>query len=956
MPTNSTIRQLVTSFMFLSLCVNAFAGVAAAQNALGTVRGKVTDEQAAVLPGARVTVVQQETNTTRVTVTQNLGQYFVPNLPAGTYDIEVSLDGFVPQKRSQITLNVGQELTFDFVLKVGGVQEAVTVVAPAAILETTKNTIGSIVKKEQIDDLPVVSRDFSDLAKLAPGVTPGSGGNGDSLSFNGQRGFANGFFVDGATAEWQYYGKQSSTFVQDWIQEFQVMTNSYAAEFGTASGGILNVITRSGSNMYSGRFYGFFRDANLDSAPFAGNFENGEPQYLSEAAPFSQQRIGGFLGGPIVKDKAFFFGGLEWFNRDSSTILGISDYWRAKDLKTVLPSGTSDHPYLLKGDLNVNSANRLSVRYDRSVKKDLNQSQFGDPLDTEEVRYTFGGPVWNLVSNFTTTLGNAKFNEVRVFYGSNKAPIICNKSGTGGSEELTLAPIGTFAYTAYPGAVFGCPIFTGLEGETNLHLTDNFSFSTGAHQFKVGAQLQRVHTIIDVTNFHDGYWVHNSDAAFNINDPSTYPDQWIGNVGPAKTETEIWSPYFFAQDTWQANRNVTLNLGVRYDIDRSAQAGNDFVDSKNQRIVARYGGGPLLQKTNVDYNNVAPRLGVVWTPTADRRTTIRGAAGLFFDQNHNNFNAIYLVNTLLSDGFINFDANSPLTNPFYNPADPAGSANQLRSFLARNYPYFPDLSLAPISKETINRNDPDMQVPYTAQYTVGFAHNFGNNLTLEADYVYTRGEGILLYIDDNVQLVNGEYIQPDPRFGAIATLRNVGHSRYNGLLTQTEYRWKRSRVGVSYTLSKTTSNANSVIFGNSPTNPLDLSEDQGPDTLDRRHNLVINGSALLPYDVQLAGIGTFRSALPYSATTPLQLDEDPFSDRPEPRNSRRGDSESSVDLRISKIFRIRNTTVTGFWEIFDLFNTTNFTNFQGNLLSSSFGLPLGAQEQRRQQFGFRFDF
>jgi hypothetical protein len=129
---------------------------------------------------------------------------------------------------------------------------------------------------------------------------------------------------------------------------------------------------------------------------------------------------------------------------------------------------------------------------------------------------------------------------------------------------------------------------------------------------------------------------------------------------------------------------------------------------------------------------------------------------------------------------------------------------------------------------------------------------------------------------------------------------------------------------VSYTLSKTTSNANSVIFGNTPTNPLDLSEDQGPDTLDRRHNLVINGSALLPYDVQFAGIGTFRSALPYSATTPLQLDADPFSDRPEPRNSRRGDSESSVDLRISKIFRIRNTTVTGFWEIFNVFNTTNF--------------------------------
>ena len=235
-------------------------------------------------------------------------------------------------------------------------------------MEPTKNTLGTIIRKDEVDDLPTVSRDFSDLALLTPGVTPGGGGNGASLSFNGQRGFANGFFVDGATAEWQYYGSQSSTFVQDWIQEFQVMTNSYPAEFGTASGGILNVITRSGTNQFHGRAYGFFRDASLDSAQFAGFFENGEPQFLDEAAPSDQQRMGGFLGGPVVKDKVFFFGGLEWFNRDSSEVLAISDYWRARGVKTVLPTGTDDHPYLLKGDVNLDASHRLSVRYDRSVK------------------------------------------------------------------------------------------------------------------------------------------------------------------------------------------------------------------------------------------------------------------------------------------------------------------------------------------------------------------------------------------------------------------------------------------------------------------------------------------------------------------------------------------------------------------------------------------------------------
>ena len=928
----------------------------AAQTTSATLRGRVVDEQKAVLPGVTITARQIDTNTSRTVVSGDLGQYFLPNLPAARYEISAELQGFRAERRTDVVLQIGQEVTIDFVLKVGGLQETVTVGADAPILETTKNTIGTIIKKDEIDDLPTVERDFSSLAKVAPGVAPGVGGNGDSLSMNGQRGFSNGFFIDGATAEWQYYGKQSSTLVQDWIQEFQVMTNSFSAEFGTASGGILNVITRSGTNRYQGRAYGFFRDAKFDSAPFAGSFTNGKPDYLDEAAPFSQQRIGGFLGGPIVRDKLFFFGGVEKLAKDSSEILGISDYWRGQGLKTVLPSGTDDHPYLLKADANVNRKNRLSVRYDRSVRKDLNQTQFGSPLDTEEDRYTFGGPIWNLVGNYTTTLSNSSFNEARAFYGSNKAPIVCNKSGTGGSEELAKAPVGTYAHIEYPGALFGCPIFTGLEGEENIVLADNFSLSRGHHQLKFGAQANQVRTIIDVTNFHDGFWSHPVDQLFNRANPATYPDTFTGNVGPALTRTNLWNSYYYVQDTWQAADNLTLNLGLRYDLDRSVTAGNDFVDAKNARIVQRYGGGPLLQKTNVDYNNLAPRLGFVWTPTADRRTTVRGSGGVFYDQNHNNFNAIYIVNPLLSDGFISFDANNPLANPFYNAADPVGSAATLRAFLARNYPFFPDLSLAPIVPEVVDRIDPDLKVSYTAQYSGGIGHNFGRGLMVDADYVHADGRDMPVFLNDNVKLENGVYSSKDPRFAGIFTLKNVGTSQYDALLTQVQYHRNNAHAGVSYTLSKATSNNAGTIFGGGATNPFDLSEDEGPDNTDRRHNFVLNGSYIFPFDIQAAGIAIYRSAAPYSVTTRFQLDSDPFRDRPEPRNSRRGDSESTVDVRLSKIVRVRNVRITGFWEMFNAFNTDNFTSYSGSLQSSSFGQPLAALDKRRQQVGFRIDF
>jgi hypothetical protein len=187
-------------------------------------------------------------------------------------------------------------------------------------------------------------------------------------------------------------------------------------------------------------------------------------------------------------------------------------------------------------------------------------------------------------------------------------------------------------------------------------------------------------------------------------------------------------------------------------------------------------------------------------------------------------------------------------------------------------------------------------------------------------------------------------------------LKNVGTSRYHALLTQAQHRWSGGHVGLSYTLSKTRSNNDGGIFGGAATNPFNLAEDQGPDSTDRRHNVVLNGSYIFPLAIQVSGIAIHRSAAPYSVTTRFQLDADPFKDRPEARNSRRGDGESTVDFRFSKIVRLGASRVTGFWEMFNALNTDNFVNYAGSLESSSFGRPLAALDKRRQQFGFRIDF
>ena len=641
-------------------------------------------------------------------------------------------------------------------------------------------------------------------------------------------------------------------------------------------------------------------------------------------------------------------------------VLAISDYWRARGQPHILPTGTKATAFILKGDAQLNVTNRVSVRYDHSKKLQIGN---GGAFDTAERRETFGGPVYNIVGSWTGTVADFAFHEFRVFWGSNKPPITCPKSGSGGPAQLALGPPGTFAGRLYPGANFGCTVFTGLEGEENLNVIGNFSWMAGAHQFKAGGQAFQVRTIIDIVNFHDGQWVHPFDVAFDINNPASWPDAFTGNAGGTTAKTQAWGYSVFAQDTWRVSDALTLTSSVRYDLDRSVEAGNEFVDDKNRRIVTQLGGGPKATRTNADTNNIAPRVGVTWRPVPNRGVMVRGAAGLFYDQAHNNFNAIYIVNSLLSDGLVTLNAANPALNPFFSPADPAGSREALRRYLAQGYPFFPDLSLAPRQVRGLTLLDPRLQVPYTAQYSGGIAYEPSSTVTMTADYVYSRGQDQLLFVDTNANLIDNRIVRPDARFAATGTLQNLGWIRYHALQTSAQYRRGTTSAGLAYTLGATSSNFAATIFGGVPTRNaridgrFDLTEDEGPDNSDRPHNLVVNAAGTLRFGVQLAGIWTLRSGVPYSTSTRDQLDSDPFADRPEPRNSRRGDRFNSVDLRVMKTFRIGpKLRVAGFWELFNAFNTDNFTAYQGSLQSPIFGLPASASEPRRQQIGFRVDF
>src|SRR5437763_4514103 len=471
-----------------------------AQTALGTLRGVVVDQQSGALPGATVTARQFDTNTTQTAVTGAEGQYFLPNLRPGKYEVTSELQGFAAT-RQQLELRVGQDLTVNLSMKLAGVAESIQVVGKSVAVGT-QSTLATASTNKQIADLPTVSRDFSALATISPGATTSNAtgtGQGTGVSISGQRPFTNGIVVDGASNQMQFYGRQSNDFPQDWIQEFQVLTNSFSAEYGQAAGGMLNVITRSGANRTSGRAYGFFRDNKSDRPPFAGRYDaNKQPIFLTTTPPFDQQRFGGFRGGPIVRDRMFYFGGIERLKLNSSDVLGITDYWRQFVPQAVVPTGQRQTVGMVKVDLNVSEKNRAYFRWTDDYKRFPNVGGTSPgaaaPLETLETRQTFGGPLWNVLGNWTTTVTNAAFNELRVTYGINKPWILSNLAGgLGGSALLAAAgynttvgnPTGKLARISYPGANFGATSFTGLEGEGNLFLIDNFSLVRGRHQFKL---------------------------------------------------------------------------------------------------------------------------------------------------------------------------------------------------------------------------------------------------------------------------------------------------------------------------------------------------------------------------------------------------------------------------------------------------------------------------------------
>jgi hypothetical protein len=910
------LRFLLPAFILLT-------AIASAQSVDVTVKGIVIDQTGAVLPGVIVTATNSQTRLVRSATTDSEGLYGLPPIPPGIYEVKAELAGFRPQIRANQNLHVGTTIRIDFRFDTLTAAEVVDVVASAPMLETTKNTLSRLVERAEIDALPVVDRNFNALAALVPGVTATGAYGGVDIS--GSRDFQNGYNVDGVSAEGLALGEQRVWLAQDWIHEFQVLTNQYNVEFGRASGGIVNAITRSGTNAPTTRLYGFFRNEAWDATP----------AFVDAKAPLDIKRLGATSGGRIVPNRLFYFGGFEWFDNASSTIVNSS--FPAEN--GAVSFATREELYLGKFDFHPQPSSTYRFRFNGQRNRSTNAGVGG--IATEE----FGGPFrifgYDLIGSSMHTLSAKVFNEGRVAFNDHTRSNHCNY----GARH----PSATWWFERrYPGARFGCPPVGGTT-ITEMQIIDNVSWTWGRHDLKAGVETSRARN--SGTIRRDGLYRFASDIPFDINNPASFPVSFATFIGPSAWDYSWWSVGGFVQDSWRLRPDVTLNIGVRYDLDGSYTALNRMLPT-----------GRGLTPVARDENNIGPRVGVAWQPFgSERGVLVRGGAGLYHDQNHANIATLMLQNNILVERQVTITATDPGLNPFWP------DIGRARRFLAEGLAQdaIPDLgSLRTVSGAS--NLDQALQIPATVQASVGAAADFGEGLRASADLVYSRGIDQYIIRDVNVDrtaaLEAGRIVRPNPNYSFLNSYGNDGSFTYRALQLQASYAPNPAHMAkLSYTLAKNVGNTNTILSGIGggvgATNPFDFAEDEGPTDNHVRHALSVNGVTTLPFDVQLSGILTYRSALPYSVTTSQQLDSDPFPDRPEPRNSRRGDEFFSLDARVSKVARFNaRRSVTGFVEVFNITNATNLIRYVGVLGSGLFGQPTAALEKRRAQLGLRLDF
>lgn len=900
-------------FRLLSVVVVlVWAAAVEAQVATAILQGVVTDPQGGVLPGVTVVVTNVETGLVRDVPTDGAGFFKASALPPGAYSLSAQLDGFVPYVRTGLVLTVGQTATVEVKLGLATLTEAVVVEASAPIVDTSSNALGTTVTKAQLDNLPLAGRDFAGLARLAPGVTGvGSGG----ITAGGQLTRNNSVIVDGTSNDEQGVAGTRGSFSLESVREYVVYTNQFAAEFGQAAGALVSVVTRSGTNNLEGRVFAFHRNDALDAQnPFSRAQGSGK-------APFDETRAGGFVGGPILKNRWHFFGSYERQGNETTNVI-TSVLIPVAERET--PETLARSQYFVRSEYQLPRNNQLGVRYRYDDSSDRGGGIGG--LNPRERGYDQSSKYGDAVVSLTSVATSRTVNELRVLRGTLSTYWTVDGYADPNGISISRPSINQGKANNMP---------QGWDS-VRYQFVDTLSHTVDRHDLKTGVDIQ-----IDDQNTYflgnkDGTFTFRTDLPFDANNPATYPFQFTQTVGDwyDPRRNELYSA--FIQDTWRAHNRLTVNVGIRWDTETL------FAQAKAIDVAQ-------------DVNNFAPRVGVVWTVSADGRTIVRGGYGHYFDQGFNNISG-NISNSARS-------TNVTVLNPGYPDPYKGGTIQATK----------PSLTIAA----------PDLQTPSTRTASIGARRELRSGLAVGVDAVRTLGYNLFNAVDVNAPLP-GSAVRPDTNYLRVLQYQTTGRSWSNALLVSLERRTGRGPLfNLSYTLSRQTRDVED--FGFTPADSFDPGAELALASNNRTHQVVTSVVWPLPLGLQASGLVHARSGLPWTVTTGSDNNGDTnVNDRPDlavagadplskatyfsgfsgragtlGRNTNTGSIFVQVDARLSKFVRVQRYSFEGFVEAFNLLNRANLGLPVGNLASVSFGNATGLASgatPRQLEFGVRFSF
>jgi outer membrane receptor protein involved in Fe transport len=871
----------------------------------GGIQGTVKDAQGAMLPGATVVVRNVATGASYEQATNEAGYFQLPALPPGEYEVHFSLTGFRPSVTRGIRLTVGQVAVLDISMELGQIAEELIVRADAVTINLTSSAVSGLVGEREIRDLPLNGRSFQQLALLQPGVQAALaagndvvGGRTPKISINGARPEQNSFLLDGTDIN-NVYNKTPGSAAGvllgvEAVLEFQVLTNAYSAEFGRSSGGVFNAVTRSGANRYTGSVFEFHRNSALDARNFF------DPPSLPKPK-FTRHQFGGVLGGPVRRDRTFFFGAYEGLveRLGVTGVTAVPDdnarggilAGRTIDLHPAVPryldilfprangrslgnggaeylfsetQPTDEHFYQLRVDHRPSAVNSFFVRvtHDRADVLRIPPNKPPISVIDENTRNTY------VTGEYLRTFSSSLLNQLRV--GLNRSVSLAdNRRTIDIPSDMAWLPGEQFGYLTIQGLV------TEMAGDfrlprndhlNNWQLSDMLIWTSGKHLLRVGAQAQYMQFNQNTTSQAGGIVTFNNLELFLTGRPSNVDFAVPGKIDPIRKYRQ-WLIAGFVQDDVRLTDRLSANLGVRYEVvSVPTEADGKISNLRNVTDTTLTIGDPWHD--NPSLKNFAPRVGLVWDPFGTGKTSVRTGFGIFHDQILPKY---YFFSGSLNPPFTT--RTSILTPPF---------PNVIANFDTNAY-----------IRAQLQTVDYDLQTPYIMQFNASVQRALGDSWDVQAGYVGSRGRNLLRLGDANLApetIVNGvKTYNPaagrrNPFFTGVWQRMTDAQSFYDSLQIALNRKYSRGwRAQVSYTFSESIDDAsgiNSQDFSNNVqyvSDWYDLEHDRGLSAFHARHNFTANASWDLPFGSgrnglvgaliggwQLNGIATLRSGHPFT--------------------------------------------------------------------------------------------